>query len=511
MNTGNDQLAKAVRDAALDGEIVAPSGLIAAIAKLEKPLLALQDTDEGWAVFNAFDEEFGFVRFSFNRAIPNAQIQPADQLRYASLLRWLIRELRTLRQADDERHDKIVATFIVAQMCDSNNGLWDLLPDNIGENVDLLDYLKSLIASFAVAFNSQPGAQVPIWEGEAVEAFRRADAEDDWVATINGWKLFHRQPFFPNTLQMQSVRLLYRYSFAHLLDGLSKLSQTPVAMQLAVALTIEKRFRLAIASDNPRIQIAALYRTLTDERGPQPLTDSDRVLLTELLLKVANDTPRWAAWMKVFVGYPAINLPLGRALAKVPDPAIDGYVNSIRLYPNLIQPLQPVLAPDAGRRSVAECLQEFRANATPERRKALWTRAHERWLQWDFNRADSNQHLTAISRSDLDYAVVGYASECTGVTEREAYLNSIRAEVQTLEDHWHESLMDILAGWYCLLSRLQVYGHACNVAANGEDWLTDSRVYFPFEPSQNRYFMMKYNMTWPLTAQSAQNAAETAI
>jgi hypothetical protein len=512
MTTGNDQLAKAMRDAAQDGEIVAPSGLIAAIAKLEKPLQALQDTDEAWGIFEAFDKEFGFIRFSFmdNRAVPTTQIQPTDQIRYASLLRWLIRELRTLRQADDERHDKIVAAFIVAQMCDSNNGLWDLLPNDIGENVDLLDYLKGLIASFAITFNSRPGAQVPIWEGEAVEAFKRADAEDDWVAIISGWKLFHRQPFSPNTLQLQSVRLLYRYSFARLLDGLSKLSQTPVAMQLAVALTVEKRFRLAVDSDNPRIQIAALYRTLTDERGPQPFTDSDRTLLTELLLKVANDTSRWTAWMKIFAGYPAINLPLGQALAKVPDPAIAGYVNSIRLYPKLIQPLQPVLAPDTSRRSVAECLQEFRANATPERRKALWTCAHERWLQWDFNRADPNQHLTAMSRSDLDYALVGNASECMDEAGREAALNSIRAEVQTLEDHWHASFTDVLAECYRLLSRFQLYGHACNVVANGEDWLTDSRVYFPFEPSQNGYFMMKYNMTWPLTAQSAQNAAGTA-
>jgi hypothetical protein len=253
-----------------------------------------------------------------------------------------------------------------------------------------------------------------------------------------------------------------------------------------------------------------MYRTLTDDRRPQSFTDSNSTLLIELLLKVANDTSRWAAWMKIFAGYPAINSPLGQALAKVPDSAIDGYINSIRLYPKLIQPLQPALAPDTGRRSVAECLQEFRANATPDRRKALWTCAHGRWLQWDFNLADSNQHLTAISRSDLDYALVGYASECMDETEREAALNSILAKVQTLEHHWHASLTDILSGWYRLLSQFQPYGHACNIVANGEDWLAEVRVYFPFEPSQNRYLMMMYNMTWPLTAQSAQNAAGTA-
>ncbi len=189
MTTGNDQLAKAVRDAAQDGEIAAPSGLIAAIAGLENSLQALQDTDQAREVFDAFDKEFGFIRFSFmdNRGSPKAQIQPADQLRYASLLRWLIRELRTWRQADDPRHAKLVAIFVVAQMSDSNSGLWDLLPDEIGENIDLLDYVKSVIASFAVTFNARPGTQVPIWESEAVEAFMRADAEGDWVTVIRGW------------------------------------------------------------------------------------------------------------------------------------------------------------------------------------------------------------------------------------------------------------------------------------------------------------------------------------
>jgi hypothetical protein len=493
MITGNDQLAKAVRDAAQDGEIVAPSGLIAAIARLGNSLQALQDADQASEVFDAFDKEFGFVRFSFiaNPAIPKALIQPADQIRYASLLRWLIRELRTWRRADDQRHDKLVAVFVVAQMCDSSNGLWDLLPDEIGENLDLLDYLRGLIASFAVTFNAQPGAQVPIWEGEAIEAFIRADAEGDWATVIRGWEQFRYQLCFANTLQTQAVRLLHRYSLARLIEGSSRLRQTPVAMQLAGVLTIEQRLRLAIGSDNPHIQIAAMYRTLTDDRRPQNFTERDRNLLTELLLKVANDTSRWAGWMKVFTRYPAIQLPLGQALAKVPDAAIDGYINSIRLYPKLVKF-------DAGRRSVAECLREFRARATPERRKALWTCVHERWLQWDFDRADPNQHLTATNWSDLDYALVGYASECMDEAGRETAMSSIRAEAQTLEHHWHGSVTDILTSWYRLLSLFQPYAHARSDLTNGEDWLPESRIYFPFDPSQNGYLMMMYNVTWPL-------------
>jgi hypothetical protein len=492
MTSGNEQLVKAVHQAEQDGEIATPTELIAAIARLENPLQALQDTDQVRELSDALDKDFGFIRFSFidHGPTPNAQSLPANQFRYASLLRWLIRELRTWRRGDDPRHKNLVALFIVSQTCDSNCGLWDLLPDEIGENIDLLDYLKGVIASFAVTFNARPGAQVPIWEGEAVEAFKRADAESDWLAIIRGWEQLRHQFFFANTLQIQALRLLYRYSFARLIDGLAELRQTPVTMQVASALTIEQRFRLAIGSDNAHVQIAAMYRTLTDDRGRQRLTDRDRQLMTELLLKVSNDTPRWAEWMKVFVRYAELQLPLGKALAETPEAAIIGYVSSIWLFPWLIQF-------DASRRSVAECLREFRAHASPERRKALWTRAHERWLNWDFNRADPSQHLTSINRSDLDYAIVGYALECMDEAEREAALNTIRAEAQTLQHHWHGSFTDILTNWYRLVSRFQPYGHATYVATNDEDWLPTSRIYFLFDPAQNNYMMMMYKMIWP--------------
>jgi hypothetical protein len=492
MSAGNDQLAKAVRDAMKDGELAAPSGLIAVIGKLENPFLALQDTDQAHEVFDAFDKEFSFIRFSLmgNPAIPTADIQPPDQLRYASLLRWLMRELRTWRYADDPRRAKLVAIFVVAQMCDSNSGLWDLLPDEIGENVNILDYLKGVIASFAVTFNARPGGQVPIWESEAVEAFKRADAEGDWVAVIRGWEQFRHQLFFASTLQIQALRLLYRYSFERLVDGLTKVRQTPVAMQLAGVLTVEKRLRLAIASDNPYVQIAVVYRTLTDGRGHKVLTDLDRALVTQLLLKVANDGRYWAQWMRVFVRYDDFQVPLGQALAKTPEAALEGYVNSIWLFPMPIQS-------DGSRRLIAECLRQFRTHASPERRRALWTRAHDRWLKWDFNRADPNQHLTAINRSDLDYAIVGYASECMDEAGRDAALNDIRLEAQTLEHHWHGSFTDILTSWYRLVSRFQPYAHASYVATSDEDWLAESRVYFLFDPSLHKYTMEMYNMMWP--------------
>jgi hypothetical protein len=51
-----------------------------------------------------------------------------------------------------------------------------------------------------------------------------------------------------------------------------------------------------------------------------------------------------------------------------------------------------------------------------------------------------------------------------------------------------------------VLSGNQHYAHAFSVLTNGEDWLPEARVYWAFDPSQNRYLMMMYNVTWPLAA-----------
>jgi hypothetical protein len=488
MSGGNDQLADVVRAATREGEIAGPSELITLIAGLESPIKALQDMDQANELFAAFNNQFGFINHA---RIATRQVQAADMARYASMVRWLIHELHHWRRTKDIRYGGLVAAFVAAQICDSENGLWELLPDGIGYNVDLAEYLKGLVASFAVEFNARPGAPVPIWDSEAVEKFKQADAEGDWVGIMDGWKLF-RQPFFANTLQTQAVRLLYRYCVDRLVQGLANLRQTPIAIQVVDVLTVEQRLRLALASDNPYVQLASAYQTLTGgQRRPENLGSSEQHLLTELLLKVANDAPRWAAWMQIFntypIRYPTLQPSLGQALAQVPDAAIGAYVNSIRLYPKQTKP-------DLGRQSVAECLREFRANASPERRITLWTLAHERWLKWCFNREDANQHLFEIHWCDLDYAVVAYACECMDEAGRNAALETIRAELDTVDNAWHVSFSDLITNWNRLLSRFQPYARAISIVGSEEDWLTEERTYWPFDQSQNEYFKMKYRV-----------------
>ena len=197
-----------------------------------------------------------------------------------------------------------------------------------------------------------------------------------------GGRIFRdkRFSFSPTSFRIQTVRLLRRYGVAHLINGVSNLHQTPVLVQIAGVLSPEQRLRLAIDSDNPHVQFAALYRTLVFDRRPQGPGAAENEHLTSLLLKLCNDAASWAEWMKAFLGYQQLQIALGRALAAGPKTAIDGYINSIRLFPWLF-------THHASGVLVAECLRKSNANAPCERRKLLWSRAHERWLKWNFDRS----------------------------------------------------------------------------------------------------------------------------
>jgi hypothetical protein len=489
--SGNGQLAEAVRDAAKDGKAIAPSQLIALVAGPENPVQALMDWDQANRLFAAFDAEFGFINQTRLARIP---IQPSDMVRYAALLRWLIRELRQWRRAQDNESRAVVAIVVAAQVCDFDKSLWQLLPDEIGANADLVDYFKGVVAHSAVTINPLSSARP--WEIEALAKFNEADAKGDWVGIMGGWTQFREFPFFANTLQTQATHFLYRYAMNDLVQAVSNVRQTAPAMQIAGAFGVDQRLGLALASDNPYLQLAAAYRSVTEPRNPRDRSEGlgalEQQLLSDLLIKIANDGARWQALMQIFntypVRFPLLQVPLGTALAKAPDSAIEPYVKSIWLYPKQAQA-------DRGRRCVTDCLVEFRAKATPERRKALWTAAHTRWLEWNFNERDPNQHMFWVGWCDLDFALVGYVCECMTDTERQDMIQSMGRELQTFDQRWYAAYTDIISTWNRLLSRLQPYAWASRLPAGDEDWFMDkNQVCFPFNPETDRYTALKYRI-----------------
>jgi hypothetical protein len=486
MNSTFNPIPDVLLEAAKDGDLIEPVTLLSALSALDNPINALSDHDKANALFATLDADFGFVRFAWGAPRP---LQPADQSRWASLIRWLVRELTVWQQTEDPVKRRLTAIFVVAQASDREGGLWELLPASIGKNSELLEYLKKLVGSLTVTFTAHGRAE-PIWEREAVDRFQIADEQADWVAISHGLQAFEHQ-IFPTTVLAQSVRCLYRFDVGALADALANLRQTPVATQVASSLHVDQRFELALRSDNPYVQFGCLYWTLTGRRSTQKFSSTEERLLTALLLKVADDEPRWAQWMEVFnaypIRYPALQISLGNALAEAAEPAVLAYVDAMVLQAKEAKP-------EPGRQIVADCLREFHAKALPGRRALLWRHAYERWSAWNFEYDNVDSHLLSICWSDLDYAVVAFATECMSEADRAKEMNAIIGEMQLLDDKWHLSQTDIVTSWNRLLSRFQPYAHTTETIKSGGDWLPETRTYLPFDPAANQYLTMKYRL-----------------
>jgi hypothetical protein len=405
-------------------------------------------------------------------------------------MRWFIRELCEWRIEADPDKRKLVTIFVVAQVCDWENKLWDWVPEEIESNSDLPRYLAELARSLGTMLTFPHGMNVPIWEREAVEAFKNADTRRDWVGIATGLLAIEYR-LFPSTLLTQLVRCIDRCGLEHLVNAFSNLSQSIVAAQVADALTVEQRIRFATVSDNEYIEFAAIHQTTSSRNAPEELSLVEQVLLTELLLKVSTDGPRWVTWMRVFnaypIRYPTSQVPLGRALADAAEPAIDAYVAEIILG---MTPAKP----DPARDRVAECLRVFQSGATLERRSYLWRRAHDRWSTWRFDQGNQSANLVEINWSNLDFAIVAYACECMSDVDREKIGETVWNELQQMEHQWHTSFVGAVTAWNRTLSYLQPFAHASHAIRNGEDWLPQTRTYLPFDPSHSQYLMAKYRL-----------------
>jgi hypothetical protein len=478
---GQNPLSVAVVAAAQSGEVAAPDELLALLADEENPLAALADRDKGNALFAAFNNQFGFI--SINR-VRRQPYSPENLERWAALIRWIAGEFRDWRLADDPKRARLVAVIVAAQSCDGDKEFWTALWDDFGAGTEMVRAMADLIAGLNVQISTLGLRGRAISEAEEVERFHRADAAGDWATVADC--LTRAGPMFPSALVNQAVRCANRFGFELLVAAVAGLRQALAAIQIANALSVADRLRLAIASENPYVRFICLFRTVLQQPGVPQLSRAEEDLVRQLLLTVADDRKQWRLWMQAFnrfpTRYPLLQSPMGRALASAPEAAVAAYVDSINLS---------IPTPQT-RHCVAGCCRVFKAAADQARRRLLWTLAFERWSAWDFSGLGRDKHLVNITASELDFAVVGYAVECLDETQRGEAMAGIARELVIVDDEWHASFSDCLTAWNRLLSRFQPYAHAASAVASGADWLAEGRHYYFFDPQSEHYLTMMY-------------------
>lgn len=487
MTPFQNSLTSAISEAAMPGDTTQPIELLYAIKKISDPIKALANYDHINRLTKIVHKEFNLTSHINTSTAP---LSKAEISRWAALIRWLLFELNYWHPENDPTRQKLTAIFITSQIINFNVDLWELIPSSFSTNLELVTYLKKMISSFNTAYTTKDTVKIPIWEQEAVENFKTADAAGNWSKIGSMLGAFQNQ-IRPSVLYTQSVRCLYKCGIANLVDATASLSQTISVLQIANTLPVEQRLQLAERSENPYIHFGCAYQTLLGNEPARQLSLKEQQLFTALLIKVARHETKWRDWMLTFNTYPLrtpqLQIPLGKALAKISESAIYAYVDSIVLQTKTAEP-------NPSRTCVAECLREFRAESNLDRRALLWTWAHKRWHEWNFDQKNTNSNLFKINWSDLDYAIVGYACECMSDDSRTKTMNKMIDELQSIDNTWHTSSLSIITAWNRTLSSFQPYAHASTVSNNHGDWLTETATYLPYNPEKDEYAVMKYNL-----------------
>jgi hypothetical protein len=282
----------------------------------------------------------------------------------------------------------------------------------------------------------------------------------------------------------EMILLLATLDFKRLCNAFCNTQGIVIFMLPMYALTDKQILVLGVESDNPFVEFVAFYHAVSTRfnKDKNKFNKEDESQVVTILNKVSKDTIRFQAWMDIFnkypVRYPLLQTALGLFLADADSESMDVYINTISLNRKN----------DANRVLVTQCLETFNQQATFEKRKMLWTKAFNRWSEWNFETNESC--LIEIAFSELDFALVGYFIECLSEQERSEYKENIFKQMIDISIPWYPSITDFNTRWYQLISQFQPVTHALNI--ENKTWLMDKSYYIPNKLGKSSYLDMLF-------------------
>jgi len=371
MTSAQEILQQLMTAAGQPGDERPPAELLSHFDSLSDPLAAVGNFDECNRLFNVFWTTLPQIF----KPDEGPKLSEESRSRWIETLRWVIRELRQWTPEGDEKHHKLIACLTIVRGCKRGAPAWELFPEDIGRNQPLMAAMEMAIRSSKCNFSARGAGTPPVWEQEAVDALIDADKKEDWIAIYDLWPQFETT-IFPNTFLELVVSALARFDFDRLVGATAEIRETAAAMILAQALSIEHRLRVAAASKSEHIRFCFVFASVFRLPKTTRLDETSATILSNLLVGVAVDADRWSKWMRAFnrypVRHPALQVPLGRALARIENIQQQAYIHALELgtYPSECRDL------------VTECLTAFRDAAPPDVRRNLWEIGHQRWKAW---------------------------------------------------------------------------------------------------------------------------------
>ncbi|WP_156381542.1 hypothetical protein [Aurantimonas sp. Leaf443] len=455
-----------------DGEVVAPTVIEGVISELEAENADLMVE----RLAAAAQADLGDVP----RALTTSPRFAADEtLHLARRLGWTVKTLADWDPHHERSGLRIEAALASAAAWNWHGGFWEAARPR-------LQGCRLTIAALEIVLRRRaPQTQVPenapLWEREHLQAMQEAERTQDWTELRERAQAFKQLPL-PDLGAGQATLALSFLDWPRLVRLADKSEGWLHGHLLMAPLPLADALRLAAASRNGYARFAALERIAY--REVRPLLPQEEVALRNLLIVLAKDANEWPRWLTVCNRYPIrhphMQAAFGLALARSDEPALQAYIDSISLSTS-----------DTDiRENVTHCLSVFRARAGTGRRRALWRAAFERWEAWDFAK-NQEQNLTSLSRSALDYGVVGWLVESQPQKSLADLEQTFVDDLRTLDMQWHASLSSAVSGFVRLVSRYQVLSHAIRRSAGDADWLPGPAVELP-AAATDEFLQKKY-------------------
>ena len=346
---------------------------------------------------------------------------------------WLVDALVTWDPSRTTWLADLETILVALSLWNPDGRLWPVLGRLLPNASDLTAGLAGVLLSRDVSVDLPEGT--PVYEREMLSELQDAERSKDWgrlMAMAGRFPIAQSHP-----VEREAVRGLWELDQDRLVKVANRMEAWMRAGPVVGSLPMEDAFDLARNSTSDAVRFAVLDRAM--HRGERQLNASSGIALTKLLVALSGDAC-WRTWLAAFNRYPVrcpqFQTPLGRALAQMGARQIDAYIASLDLRPN----------DGDGRPLVTRCLAEFHSLASLATRRILWRSAFDRWCDWDFA-AGVDGHLTNVTTSVLDYAVVGHLLE--GDPQNKTLNAEARFEKDLVEheNQWHGSLSHAITGY----------------------------------------------------------------
>ncbi|WP_089726487.1 hypothetical protein [Candidatus Thiosymbion oneisti] len=463
--------------------VIGPRRFLCALSECEDPLTLTQSEggEEARRVRDAFRADLAPILRS-NRG--ELSFNDADKAAWLDTLGWF---LQTLEGIDKTclKADTLVALLRIAAVF---RDVWNRLPPRyIGDN--LITHMAALIGAtqFSLGIRGNYG---PIWEHETLDAFTQADAVGDWPLIAQHWQTIAPVIMPDSDFEEAAACLCVSEKGKKLLAEILDQSST-----ILPAIAIGKCLDAAILSEIGALSVEnrtrfVLVQSLIFEQPKTASLDSGTLEnVRSIFTSVQNDEQEWSQWMRALNRYPVrakcIQQALGESLVGTNRNTKVAYLQAIDLSTSY----------GGCRDAVATCMSAFRSKAPIVERREFWELTHQRWKDWDFDRAGRTVPLMTVAVSDLDYGLVGYALEVLSEGDLEDGLKRLTREMWDVQDQWYVDQTAFDSARYRVLSVWQIFAYAAQVRVGRLQWELPIRRFLPFDPNLDRFAAMSLGTT----------------